>query len=158
MTLTCVPIFLTELYLEYFPFAIIFCQLWLIVDYSSIVCLGLLVCWASIQRHVLIFGPLNLRKSQKRLRFKIIPLLFSIAIPLTWYTILILGVTCFQEVKNKNTVNDSKRVCKPCFEENIFLFLIDTIFSLVVPLLITFIATFLLLIRIFVKRHRLSLS
>src|SRR4051812_39932839 len=46
--LTCIPFFLIELYYNsYFPLSLILCKLWLIIDYSSIVCLGLLVCWAS---------------------------------------------------------------------------------------------------------------
>ena len=63
-TCTCIPFFLMELYFNlYFPLSSIICKLWLIVDYSSIVCIGLLVCWASIQRHILIFGPVHLKKT-----------------------------------------------------------------------------------------------
>ena len=130
---------LIELYYNsFFPFPLIICKIWLIIDYSSIVCLGLLVCWASIQRHILIFGPIHLKKLQSTLKFKLIPSVFALGFPLTWYSILIL--TC--------TYEQTMFQCRPCFENEKTIFLIDTLLSLLFPLLITILATFLLLIRI----------
>jgi hypothetical protein len=148
-TCSCIPFFLIELYYNsYFPYSLILCQFWLIIDYSSIVCLGLLVCWASIQRHVLIFGPIHLRKLQSTLKFKVIPILFSLGFPLTWYSILVLTCTYDQ-----NQLEQFQ--CRPCFENEKLIFLIDTLISLLFPLFVTILATFLLLIRII--RLRLSL-
>jgi len=148
-TCTCVPFFLIELYFNsYVPLSLILCKSWLIVDYSSIVCLGLLVCWASIQRHILIFGPIHIKKLQSTFKFKLIPSLFALGFPLTWYSILIL--------KCEYNKTENERVqCRPCFENEKIIFLIDTLLSLLFPLFITIIATFLLLIRII--RLRLSL-
>jgi hypothetical protein len=148
-TCTCIPFFLIELYFNsYFPLSLIVCKLWLIVDYSSIVCLGLLVCWASIQRHILIFGPIHIKKLQSTFRFKLIPSIFALGFPLTWYSILILRCTY------DKTIAENFR-CRPCFEKEKILFLIDILLSLLLPLLVTILATFLLLIRII--RLRLSL-
>jgi hypothetical protein len=148
-TCTCIPFFLIELYFNsYFPLSLNLCKLWLIVDYSSIVCLGLLVCWASIQRHILIFGPIHIKKLQSTFKFKLIPSLFALGFPLTWYSILVLKCQY-----NKNDIE--KFECRPCFEHEKIIFLIDTLLSLLCPLFITIIATFLLLIRII--RLRLSL-
>jgi hypothetical protein len=148
-TCTCVPFFLIELYFNsYVPLSLNLCKSWLIVDYSSIVCLGLLVCWASIQRHILIFGPIHIKKLQSTFKFKLIPSLFALGFPLTWYSILIL--------KCEYNKSENERVqCRPCFENEKIIFLIDTLISLLCPLFITIIATFLLLIRII--RLRLSL-
>jgi hypothetical protein len=151
-TCTCIPLFLIELYFNsYFPLSSVICKLWLIVDYSSIVCLGLLVCWASIQRHILIFGPMNIKKLQSTVRFKLIPSIFALGFPLTWYSILALRCT-YDRAIIKNFQ------CRPCFEKKKIIFLIDTLLSLLLPLFITMIATFLLLIRIIRLRHRLFRS
>ncbi len=151
-TCTCIPFFLIELYFDsYFPLSLTLCKLWLIVDYSSIVCVGLLVCWASIQRHVLIFGPMRIKKLQSTFKFKLIPIAFALGFPLTWYSILIL--TCTYQ---KTALNKFK--CEPCFEDETVIFLIDTLLSLLLPLSITIIATFFLLIRIIRLRLRLFRS
>jgi hypothetical protein len=148
-TCTCVPFFLIELYFNsYFPLSLILCKLWTIVDYSSIICLGLLVCWASIQRHILIFGPIHIKKLQSTFKFKLLPCLFALGFPLTWYSILVLSCEY-----NKNQFENFQ--CRPCFESEKTIFLIDTLLSLLCPLLITIIATFLLLIRIIRLRLRL---
>ncbi|CAF1066294.1 unnamed protein product [Rotaria sordida] len=151
-TCTCIPFFLIELYFNlYFPLSLIICKLWLIIDYSSIVCLGLLVCWASIQRHILIFGPMHIKKLQSTLTFKLIPSIFALGFPLTWYSILIL--TC-----KYDKIILEKYECRPCFEQEKFIFLIDTLLSLLFPLLITITTTFFLLIRIIRLRLRLFRS
>jgi hypothetical protein len=148
-TLTCIPFFLIELYFNpYFPLPSIVCQIWLIIDYSSIVCLGLLVCWASIQRHILIFGPIHIKKLQSTLKFKLIPCLFTLSFPLTWYSILIFRYPC-------DNMKMNKFQCRPCFEDKETIFLIDTLLSLLLPLLVTICATSFLLIRI--VRLRLTL-
>lgn len=148
-TLTCIPFFLIELYFNLkFPFPLIVCNIWVIIDYSSIVCLGLLVCWASIQRHILIFGPIHIKKLQSTLKFKLIPCLFALGFPLTWYLSLVLIYTCDEDPSKQSR-------CRPCFEEEKTIFLIDTLLSLLLPLLITTFATLFLLIRI--VRLRLTL-
>jgi rhodopsin family 7TM receptor len=148
-TCTCVPFFLLELYFNsHFPLSPLICKLWLIVDYSSIVCLGLLVCWASIQRHILIFGPIHIKKLQSTLKFKLIPTILALGLPLTWYSIL--ASTCtFNKVLNQSLQ------CRPCFENEKFVFLIDTILSLILPLFVTIIVNFLLVIRIIRLRLRI---
>ncbi|CAF2331919.1 unnamed protein product [Rotaria sp. Silwood2] len=148
-TCTCVPFFLIELYFNsYFPLSPSICKLWLIVDYASIVCLGLLVCWASIQRHILIFGPVHIRKLQSTFKYKLIPSILALGLPLAWYSIL--ASTC----KYDRTLHETFR-CRPCFENEKFIFLIDTILSLILPLLITIVVTFFLLIRIIRLRLRI---
>ncbi|UJR13392.1 hypothetical protein I4U23_000408 [Adineta vaga] len=152
-TCICIPIFSMELYFNaYFPFSLFLCKIWLIVDYSSVVCLALLVCWASIQRHILIFGPIRIKKLQSTLRFKLLPIIFALGFPLIWYSILIS--TCTYE----KLINKDQYKCRPCFENEKTIFLFDTLFSLLVPLLITIIATFLLLIRIIRLRFHLFRS
>jgi hypothetical protein len=148
-TLICIPFFLIELYFNlYFPLPLIVCNIWSIIDYSSIVCLGLLVCWASIQRHILIFGPIHIKKLQSTLKYKLIPCLFALGFPLIWYSILILTYKCDED-------QSIKPKCRPCFENQTKIFLIDTLLSLLLPLLITIFATLFLLIRI--VRLRLTL-
>jgi len=148
-TLTCVPFFLLELYNNlYFPLPIFICKLWLIIDYSSIVSLGLLVFWASIQRHILIFGPIHIKKLQSTLKFKLIPTILTFILPLTWYSIL--ASACHYD-----TTPGQLYQCRPCFEHEKTIFLVDTILSLIVPLFITLIVTFCLLIRILRLRLRI---
>lgn len=148
-TLTCLPIFLVELHFHsHFPLPLTVCKIWLITDYSSTVCLGLLFSWASIQRHILIFGPIHIKKLQSTLKYKLVPCLFILAFPLTWYSILILPCD-YQEIHLQ---------CRPCFEGKKLLFLIDTLLSLLLPLLITILATFILLVRILTLRRRLFRS
>ncbi|CAF1087710.1 unnamed protein product [Adineta steineri] len=151
-TCTCIPLFLVELYFNlYFPLSLFICKLWLIIDYSSIVCLALLVCWASIQRHILIFGPIHMKKLQSTFKFKLIPSTFALGFPLIWYSILISTCTYEKTIRNKFR-------CQPCFEDKKFIFLIDTLLSLLFPLLITILATLFLLIRIIRLRFRLFRS
>ncbi|CAF3296394.1 unnamed protein product, partial [Rotaria sp. Silwood2] len=74
--------------------------------------------------------------------------MFALGFPLTWYSILILTCSYDKTIRKKYE-------CRPCFEQDKLIFLIDTLLSLLIPLLITIIATFFLLIRII--RLRLSL-
>ena len=148
-TCTCMPFFLLELYFNsYFPLSPLICKLWLIVDYSSIVGLGLLVCWASIQRHILVFGPIHIKKLQSTLKFKSIPTILALGLPLTWYSILCSTCT-FNKLSNQSFQ------CRPCFENEKSVFLIDTILSLILPLFVTIIVNFLLVIRIIRLRLRM---
>ena len=151
-TCTCVPFFLIELYFNTsFPLSALICKLWLIVDYSSIVCIGLLVCWASIQRHILIFGPIPLKKRQSTFKFKLIPSVLALGLPLAWYSILAMKCEYDQQLTNRLE-------CRPCFEDDKTLFLIDTLLSLLLPLFVTIVATFLLLIRIIRLRLKIFRS
>ena len=148
-TFTCVPFFLLELqFNSSFPLSALICKFWLVIDYASIVCLGLLVCWASIQRHILIFGPLRLKKLQSTLKFKLIPTLLALGLPVIWYSVL--ASSCVY-----NPVTPFTFQCRPCFENEKTIFLIDTILSLLLPLLVTILVTFLLVIRIIRLRYRL---
>lgn len=148
-TFTCVPFFLMELqFNSSFPLSALICKFWLVADYASIVCLGLLVCWASIQRHILIFGPLRLKKLQSTLKFKLIPTLLALGLPVMWYSVL--ASSC---VYNRVTPFIFK--CRPCFENEKTIFLIDTILSLLLPLSVTIVVTSLLVIRIIRLRYRL---
>ena len=147
-TCTCIPFFLLELYYDsYFPLPPWLCTLWLIVDYSSTVCLGLLVFWASIQRHILIFGPIHLKKLQSTIPFKLIPNILALILPLIWYSTL--ASICTYE----KSVNETFK-CRPCFENDKSIFLIDTILSFIVPLFLTILVTFGLLVRIIRLRFR----
>ncbi|CAF0852668.1 unnamed protein product [Rotaria sordida] len=148
-TCICVPFFLIELYFNsYFPLSPSICKLWLIVDYASNVCLGLLVCWASIQRHILIFGPIHIKKLQSTFKYKLIPSILALGLPLAWYSIL--AATCTFD----KTLRETFR-CRLCFENEKFIFLIDTILSLILPLFVTIVVTFFLLIRIIRLRLRI---
>ena len=148
-TCTCVPFFLLELYYNLaFPLPPFICKLWLVIDYASIVSLGLLVCWASIQRHILIFGPIYLKKLQSSFKFKLIPTLVALGFPLAWYSALISR--CVDAPTSTNTFQ-----CRPCFENDKSLFLLDTIFSLILPLTVTILATLFLVVRIIRLRCRL---
>lgn len=147
-TCTCVPFFLIELYYDsHFPLSPSICKIWLIIDYASTVCLGLLVCWASIQRHILIFGPIHIKKRQSTLKYKLIPNILALGLPLVWYSLITLTCTLEKDI-------DEKLLCRPCFENEKFIFLIDTILSLILPLLVTIVVTFGLLIRIIRLRLR----
>lgn len=149
-TCICIPFFLLELhYNSDFPLSALTCKLWLIIDYASIVCLGLLVSWASIQRHILIFGPIHIKKLQSSFKFKLIPTLLAISFPLLWYSTLATQCTY-------NTGFNVSFECRPCFENEKSIFLIDTIISLLVPLFITIIVTTLLVIRIVRLRYQVS--
>ena len=146
---TCVPFFLLELLYESdLPLSPFTCKLWLIIDYSSIVCLGLMVCWASIQRHILIFGPMHLKKLQSKFKFKMMPTILAMGLPLTWYSIV--SATCVYNYKATDTFK-----CRPCFENNKAIFLADTILSLIVPLSVNILVTSFLLIRILRLRYSL---
>ncbi|CAF0883372.1 unnamed protein product [Adineta steineri] len=141
-TCTCVPLYLIELHFNsYFPLSPFICKIWLIIDYASIVCLGLVVCWTSIQRHILIFGPIQIKKRQSTLKFKLIPSILALGLPITWYSLL--ASTCTYD-KTLDTTFE----CRPCFEDEKFIFLLDTIFSLILPLSITITATCFLVVRL----------
>lgn len=146
---TCLPFFLVELfYNSYFPLPISFCRLWIIMDYSSIVCIGLFVCWASIQRHIFIFGSIQTRKLHSKIRYKLCPLLLILILPITWYSVLVF--TCEYSIIQLKHFR-----CRPCFENMKFVFLIDIFLSLICPLTITILVNFLLLIRLIRLRFNL---
>jgi len=90
---------------------------------------------------------MNIKKLQSTLKFKLIPNILALILPIIWYSIL--ASTCTYEKTLHKTFQ-----CRPCFENEKSIFLIDTILSLILPLSITLVVTFCLLIRIIRLRLR----
>jgi hypothetical protein len=71
-----------------------FCLIWLFIDDSGYVIIALLVTWASIERHILIFhGSLMLRR-RRRFFIHYLPLMVVVVYSLVYFTIILFLIPC----------------------------------------------------------------
>ena len=71
-----------------------FCLTWLMVDTAIYVSIQVLMAWASIERHILIFYPSCFATRNKRLLFHYLPLIVCVAYPTLFYSVVFIILPC----------------------------------------------------------------
>ncbi|CAF0803478.1 unnamed protein product [Adineta steineri] len=78
-----------------------FCLIWVFIDLGIFVTITILVAWASIQRHILIFHDKWVSTKRGRLLFHYIPLLLFLVYPILFYIYIFIIMNCQQPLDYK---------------------------------------------------------
>ncbi|CAF1146618.1 unnamed protein product [Adineta steineri] len=146
-----IPNYLTLFRLHYvWPSTPINCYIWLVVDIAGYYGLGILMAWASIERHILVFHHQWLNTLKKRIFIHYIPLAAIILYLSIFYTILIFFVPC------DHTLNYAAYTCGgACAYEIAALSMYDGFVNGDIPCFVTTIFNILLVIRVIKQKQRL---
>ncbi|CAF1251024.1 unnamed protein product [Adineta steineri] len=71
-----------------------FCYAWIYIDTTAIVSVYILVTWASIERHILIFHSGHFSTRTKRLLFHYLPMILCILYPMIFYFVFFFIIPC----------------------------------------------------------------
>ncbi|CAF4033460.1 unnamed protein product [Adineta steineri] len=146
-----IPNYLTFLRLNYvWPQIPINCYLWWYATYGNLYTIGMLMAWASIERHILIFHYQWLNTKVKRILIHYIPLTTIALYACIFYATCIFFPVC------QPTFNYSSAWCiGPCYIRSYALSLYDLLFNITLPCLVILIVNILLFIRVFKQKQRL---
>lgn len=130
----------------------VFCLFWMLIDYVLYAQGMLLMAWASIERHTLVFSIHNLRSKTQLILRHYFPIIFCLIYPFLFYIYTILFYPCKQIIDLKLILCGS-----PCFKQSSFMFNIyDMLIHSVLPTLITISSSLTLLIRVVRRKRRLQ--
>ncbi|CAM4782686.1 unnamed protein product [Rotaria magnacalcarata] len=101
------------------------------------------MCWTSIERHIIIFSQSVFQIRWKRIAFHYVPLSIAILYTPTWYVAVIFIYNCV------NDWNYYELLCTaPCFYENRILGIVDWLTNTIIPTVLIAVANIFLLIRV----------
>lgn len=128
-----------------------FCLAWAFIDSSLFVSVSLLMCWASIERHILIFHPHWFGTRTKRSLFHYLPLFIMSAWPLIFYFIMLLMVSCDVPFDYK------RRLCGHygCINVVPWIALFDSIAHYMIPAFVILISSVALFVRVVYHKYRI---
>ena len=146
-----VPNYMTLFHLGYvWPSTPINCYAWLYVDIVGYYGIGMLMAWASIERHILVFHHQWLNTHKKRILIHYVPLVTVILYPCIFYTILIFFVPC------EHTIDYTQYVCSGACAYGIrTLAMLDGIINGDLPTFLITIFNILLVIRVVQQKRRI---
>ena len=129
-----------------------FCYFWMFIDYVLYTQGMLLMAWASIERHILVFSIQKLRSKKQKFFLHYFPILFCIIYPLIFYIYMILSYPCQQSFDYKLILCGT-----PCFKQISFVLnSYDTMIHSFIPTVITIISSLTLLIRVVRHKRRIQ--
>lgn len=129
------PLYINYLRLGYvWPSTPIFCLFWWYVDIGLYEATTILVAWASLERHFLIFHEQFLSVGTKRYLFHYLPIIICIIYPLIFTIFCVIFVTC----DDAFVFNYTSAWCNfsPCFYLDPFLSTYDTVMHWIMPILL----------------------
>jgi hypothetical protein len=128
-----------------------FCLAWAYLGSVLPAVISILMAWASIERHIIIFYPNLVATKIKRYVFHYIPLAISILWPVAFYCIMLLILPC--SVKIFYIVNQCNLYS--CILKQHTVSLLDTFANYIIPAFVTAIFSVALLIRVLYVRYRI---
>jgi hypothetical protein len=125
-----------------------FCYFWMYIDYVLYANEMLLLAWASIERHILVFALQRFRSKRQKFYGHYLPIIFCLIYPIIFYTYTIFFYSC------DNVFNYQQYLCgSPCFKTSSFLLNgYDQLMHTLIPCIIIVIFSLVLLIRVI--RHK----
>jgi hypothetical protein len=118
--------------------------------YKSLIIYQILVFWATIERHIIIFSNLIFQTPWKRITFHYLPLSIAILYTPIWYGYLIFIYNCV------NNWDYNQLLCtSPCFYQNKIIGIIDWLFNIIIPVFSIVLTNIILIIRVIFRSNRL---
>ncbi|CAF1418918.1 unnamed protein product [Adineta steineri] len=128
-----------------------FCLIWVFIDLGIFVTITILVAWASIQRHILIFHDKWVSTKRGRLLFHYIPSFLFLVYPIIFYVYIFIIMNCEQPL-DYEIMRCGYSYCA-FYDPIIGKF--DGIVHQIIPTFIIVTFSFLLLVRVLWQKHRL---
>lgn len=128
-----------------------FCLTWVFLDVSLLGLISIMMSWASIERHILVFHPHWLSTTTKCFFFHYLPLFLCILWPTTFYFMILIIIPC--DVPFYYNTRDCGRYV--CVLRNSWFALIDGITNYILPAFITAIFSVLLFVRVLYHRYHI---
>ena len=127
-----------------------FCRLWAFIDGAVYVIVAILMAWASIERHILIFHPNWIATKIKCFFFHYLPLIVCCLHPVLFYSITLFVIPC--DVPLDFTV----ATCNAynCVTWNPSVGLWDNVLNFILPVLVIVLFSVALLARVLYQRSR----
>ena len=130
--------------------SLLFCTLWEFIDWGVYFTQTILVAWASIERHILVFHDRWVATKWKRFFVHYLSLITLFTYCLSFYIIVGFFPPC------ENLINDSNMACTDfCFAEIYGLYMWDLIFHQTLPNLIIFVFSIALIVRVLYRKYRI---
>jgi hypothetical protein len=131
-----------------------FCLFWLFFDYALYTGQTVILAWASIERHILIFRSSIMKNRSKQILYHYLPLSLLIIYVVIFYVVVIVFPPC----ENQFDYTIVECNSNPCYLRVASLVLWDTIVNSIIPTLIIVVFSISLLCRILIHRRRLHRS
>ncbi|CAF4073328.1 unnamed protein product [Adineta steineri] len=128
-----------------------FCLIWVFIDVGIFATITILVAWASIQRHILIFHDKWVSTKRGRLLFHYIPSFLFLVYPIIFYVYIFIIMDC-EEPFDYEIIRCGYSFCA-LYDPIIGTF--DSILHNIIPTFIIVTFSFLLLVRVLWQKHRL---
>jgi hypothetical protein len=130
-----------------------FCYFWMYIDYSLYANGMLLMAWASIERHILVFSFHYFRSTYRIIFAHYIPIIISLVYPFIFYIYTIFIYSC-----KENLLDFKVTLCgSPCFkQESYILNWYDMLVHSVIPCLLIIAFSLALLIRVIKQKRRVQ--
>jgi len=127
-----------------------FCYAWTFISAISLAASYILMAWASIERHILVFHPNFFAAKKKRYLFHYLPLAICILWPTIFYFTIYFIIPC------NSSLNYNVRACShsACLSALPGVPLLDSIADVMMPAFTTSIFSVLLFVRVLHKRYR----
>ncbi|CAF3897757.1 unnamed protein product, partial [Rotaria sordida] len=126
-----------------------FCAIWSFIDSGLYVTQMVLVCWASIERHILIFHSRWMMTKKKLFFIHYLPLILILLYCMIYYSIAHFFPPC------ENYFDDSTmQCCYLCFYDYYALFMWEMIAHEIIPSIIIVISSITLIVRVSWQKHR----
>lgn len=161
-TILIVQLIDMSLYLKYLhlgyvsPQTTAMCFIWWYVDITFYDTIVILLAWTSLERHILIFHSKLVSTTIKLWIFHYIPMILFLIYPLSFYLFVLLIPTC----EDKYLFDFQAGWCnyQPCYYNDEFLSLYDTLMNAAIPCLLIALFSIILVLRIlwtkYIRFHR----
>ncbi|CAM2725153.1 unnamed protein product [Rotaria socialis] len=127
-----------------------FCKLWRYVNVGVFLMISILIAYASIERHILVFHDKLVSTKRKRILFHYLPLGGVLLYGFTFYTTVIFFPSCEQ------VYDYSQPWCSyPCYLSDFALSTYDVMVNTILPIILTIVFSIALLVRIIYQKYRL---
>jgi hypothetical protein len=128
-----------------------FCYAWVLIDSIGYVTLSILVAWASIERHILIFHQNWVSTKTKRVFIHYLPLIILSLYPSIFYVFMYCILPC-ERVFDYNAA-----VCNyfSCFTNGALVDAWDSAVDYIIPIFTIVISSLALLLRVLYQKHRI---
>jgi hypothetical protein len=129
-----------------------FCNFWTLTDSALYVSIHILMAWASIERHILIFYPNWFGTRRKCFFFHYLPLAACLLYPLIFYFVILIIIPC------NVPYNYSRKQCNRvlCFSHISWIGLWDSIGNYMMPAFLTVVFSIALGVRVLYSRYRIQ--
>ena len=129
-----------------------FCRIWVFIDAAVYVIIGMLMAWASIERHILIFHQNWIATKMNRFLIHYLPMIVCSAYPTVFYGLIFFILPCDVEF------DYTSATCSfySCISDDHSLGFWDSLLNFILPIFVIVVFSLALLARVLYRRYRVN--